>query len=72
MALQKRPRGTGVSSAARTLAASLQQIPDTPVGNGGLTSAMTNPMSNIVFDMAAATLSNGSLRGASSNAPAPR
>jgi hypothetical protein len=29
------------------------------VGNEGLTSAMTNPMSNIAFDMAAATLSNG-------------
>ena len=42
------------------------------LGNGGLTSAMTNPMSNIVFDMAAATLSNGNLRGVISNAPAPR
>jgi hypothetical protein len=35
---------------------------------------MTNPMSNVVFDidMAAATLSNGSPRGVVSNAPAPR
>jgi hypothetical protein len=33
------------------------------VGNEGLTSAMTSPLSNIVFDMAAATLSNGNLRG---------
>jgi hypothetical protein len=32
---------------------------------------MTNPMSNVVFDMAAATLSNGNLRGVISNAPAP-
>jgi hypothetical protein len=38
------------------------------VGNEGLTSAMTNPMSNTVFDMAAATLSNGSLRDVISNA----
>jgi hypothetical protein len=40
--------------------------------NEGLTPAMTNPMSNIVFDMAAATLSNGNLRGDILNAPAPR
>jgi hypothetical protein len=31
---------------------------------------VTNPMSNIVFDMAAAILLNGSLRGVISNAPA--
>jgi hypothetical protein len=42
------------------------------VGNQGLTSAMKNSMSNIVFDMAAATLSNSNLRDVSSGAPAPR
>jgi hypothetical protein len=38
----------------------------------GLTSAMTNPMSNIVFAMAAATLSNGNTWDVISNAPAQR
>jgi hypothetical protein len=42
------------------------------VGNQGLTSAMKTPMSNIVFGMAAATLSNGIIRDVISNAPVPR
>jgi hypothetical protein len=33
---------------------------------------MKNPMSNIAFGMAAATLSNGNIRDVISNAPAPR
>jgi hypothetical protein len=33
---------------------------------------MKNPMSDVVFGMAAATLSNGSIRDVISNAPAPR
>jgi hypothetical protein len=56
--LQK-PQGTDVSSAET-------------VGNQGLTSDMKNPMSNIVFGMAAATLSNGNIRDVISNVPAPR
>jgi hypothetical protein len=40
--------------------------------NQGRTSAMKNPMSNILFGMAAAALSNGNIRDVISNAPAPR
>jgi hypothetical protein len=70
MGLQK-PQGAGASSAARTLAVGLQQM--RWAMKALLTaSAIKKTMSNIVFDMAAATLSNDNLRGVSSNAPANR
>jgi hypothetical protein len=68
--LLQKPQGTDVSSAARTLAVNLHSA--AMVGNQGLTSAMKNPMSNVVFGMAAATLSNGNILDVISNAPAPR
>jgi hypothetical protein len=54
--LLQKPQGADVSPAARTLAANLQQI-RWAISNQGPTSAMKNPMSNVVFGMAAANLS---------------
>ena len=70
MAIAETSKGTDVSSAARTLAVNLKQL--RWAMSEGLISAMKNPMANIYFGMAAATLSNGNIRGVISNAPAPR
>jgi hypothetical protein len=63
------PQDTDGPSAVLTLAVNLQQI---RWAMKALHPPRPSPMSNIAFDMAAATLSNGSLRDIISNAPAPR
>jgi hypothetical protein len=59
--LLQKPQGTDVSSAARTLTANLQQL--RWAIKALLTSAMKNPMSNIIFGMAGScALSNRNIR----------
>jgi hypothetical protein len=69
-----------IAETSRRSQVSLQQLEHQPLifsrcggqSRPGHTSAMKNPMSNIAFGMAAATLSNGNIRDVILNAPAPR